>query len=878
MDQVLRPGMRLLRRFRIAGKFALVATSMLVLLGICGSAGVAATTRQLSAADRERDGLGLARPVAQLVVTLCRARLTLVERGGPATVTAALSSELAAATAAVDAVERQGGRRFGVHEPWLRLRAELAGLSGPRPATAPNSTGPATRPVDRVPWTRATRHAIDLLAEVTDRSGLSIDPERDSHHLVVALAERVPAMLTQAAILAEDSPAGAAGAGPADGQLPRSSHDLLHQSSDALVAELTAAVDTSASRDRLAGLLRTSGGALTVALDGAVTSSAPGAGLTATVPQLGSNAVDAAAAGLQALLGERRQRLERDRWLALLPVGLGLLAAGYLLAALYRSTRDDARRVLADINSLTTGMPNETLPLTGVDEFGLMSQGVVSARDRLTSLLGTLRYQGTHDELTALPNRALFTDKLTEMLATERQVQVVVIDLDGFKYVNDSFGHVIGDRLLRTLGARFHRSVRRGDLVARLGADQFGVLMLDAGTERECAEAVEALTLSLEQPIDIDGRMLRARASVGIAHRAEGDTAAELLLKADVAMHAAKGGSGRVVRFEPAMHEATRERTELSYDLVQGFEHGELSIVYQPIVDLATETVHGVEALLRWNHPTRGPVSPTVFVPLAEATGLIVPIGRWVLHQAVRQLVTWHRAFPESAPLTMEVNLSADQLSDPALVGDVLSLINESGIDPGWLVLEITESTLVRDLDSALERLAQLSTMGVRLALDDFGTGYSSLSYLRRLPVSVLKIDKWFITDSDDGPDDELPGSGPAPGTVSGPAPGPGPGSPLPGSGAVLLRTIVELGTGLGMEIVAEGIENLDQLYRLRSAGCHLGQGFLWSRPVPPDAIDGMLARGGRFLPLPRQRTADTRPRKSVAAIEPAPAPPSRPL
>jgi EAL domain-containing protein (putative c-di-GMP-specific phosphodiesterase class I) len=283
--------------------------------------------------------------------------------------------------------------------------------------------------------------------------------------------------------------------------------------------------------------------------------------------------------------------------------------------------------------------------------------------------------------------------------------------------------------------------------------------------------------------------------------------------------------------FEPAMHERTRDRTELSADLVGAVERGELQLLYQPIVDLATDVVHGVEALARWNHPVRGLVPPTVFVPIAEATGTIVPIGRWVLHEAVTQLARWRAEFPDGYPLTMEANLSTGQLSDPGLVPTVIALLEETGVDPRELTLEITESSLVKDLDAALRPLRQLAAIGVRLALDDFGTGYSSLTYLRRLPVTVLKIDRSFVVDTDSS-----------------------------AASDVLLAGIARLGTGLGMQIVAEGVETARQAERVRESGCHLGQGFLWARPLPAEEITEMLRGGGDLTPGGVRRARSSSP------------------
>jgi EAL domain-containing protein (putative c-di-GMP-specific phosphodiesterase class I) len=338
---------------------------------------------------------------------------------------------------------------------------------------------------------------------------------------------------------------------------------------------------------------------------------------------------------------------------------------------------------------------------------------------------------------------------------------------------------------------------------------------------------------TLAQPVDIEGRLMRVQAGIGIATAlpGSGTTAVELIRDADVALSYAKNrGKGHSVVFEPRMHDHTKERTELSADLVSAIDAGELSVLYQPLVDLATGTLHGVEALLRWDHPVRGSVSPAVFVPLAEATGQITRIGRWVLGEACRQLAAWQQGFPDAYPLAMEVNIAPEQLADRDLVADVLTTVQNSGIDASALVLEITESALVRDIDTAMARLGQLSAMGLRLALDDFGTGYSSLSYLLRLPVTILKIDKSFLGDAS-------------------------------AEGRSLLRGIVDLGSGQGMQMIAEGIENADQAEFVRRSGCHLGQGHYWAPAVAAEQITEIIRNGGRVTPgpaaapVPAQRT-----------------------
>jgi diguanylate cyclase (GGDEF)-like protein len=419
------------------------------------------------------------------------------------------------------------------------------------------------------------------------------------------------------------------------------------------------------------------------------------------------------------------------------------------------------------------------------------------------------------------------------------QCAVLLADLNRFRDINDGFGHSIGDRLLRVVSARFRTAAERRNLVARLSGNEFAVLIYDAVSMREVQQVIARMQVALLEPVNIDGRQLHVRARIGAALHATGHpSAVELVRNADVALSAAKSQDGTTVTlFEPTMHDRTRDRTELSGDLVTAVARNQFTLVYQPIVDVTTGVLQGVEALARWMHPTRGPVSPTVFVPLAEASGQIIDLGRWVLHEALRQLAAWHREFPDHHQLTMDVNLSADQLTDTALAGMVLDRISLHQVDPRRIVLELTETALVRDQKTVLRRLEQLSAIGVRLALDDFGTGYSSLSYLRRLPVSVLKVDKSFVDDIE-SPD---------------------------GQAARLLHDIVGLGAGLGMEVIAEGIESPGQVPVLRDAGCTLGQGFLWSRPLPAGEFTDLLRRGTRLSWDCANREPTKQPTKQLA-------------
>jgi diguanylate cyclase (GGDEF)-like protein len=430
---------------------------------------------------------------------------------------------------------------------------------------------------------------------------------------------------------------------------------------------------------------------------------------------------------------------------------------------------------------------------------------------------GELRHQSLHDALTGLPNRVLALDRAEQMLARARRLQIPVaalyVDIDGFKHVNDTFGHAAGDELLRTVATRLADVVREGDTAARLSGDEFVVLVegstLDAGPELVAERLLEVL----RRPYDINGqtaRQLSLTASIGIA-LGERASAAELLRDADVALYEAKAaGKDCHMLFQSSMQTAARDRLMLEMDLAEALEQRQLFLQYQPTFDLQSERVIGVEALIRWRHPKRGVIAPIEFIPVAEESGLIVPIGRWVLEDACRQAAIW---YGHGHRIDMSVNVSGRQLDDDELIEDVRHALTESGLDPATLTLEITETTLMRDAEETAKRLRSLKELGVRIAIDDFGTGYSSLAYLRQFPVDALKIDRSFISG--------IAGS--------------------KGS-AALIHTLVQLGKTLDIETLAEGIEERSQLETLQREHCDHGQGFLFSRPLDVDAVEKFLA------------------------------------
>ncbi|MET7293535.1 EAL domain-containing protein [Streptomyces griseoloalbus] len=454
-------------------------------------------------------------------------------------------------------------------------------------------------------------------------------------------------------------------------------------------------------------------------------------------------------------------------------------------------------------------------------------------------LQAQLRHLRMHDPVTRLPNRTLFLERLTAALEADAyeesgtgRIGLCYLDLDGFKAVNDTLGHRVGDRLLTAVAERLTRCAQEAGLtragtplVARIGGDEFALLVEDSTGTEQLADLAESLLEAIQAPFDLSGRRLSVSASIGVVERhAAGTTPTALMQAADTTLYWAKAdGKARWTLFDPERNAHRVTRQALASTLRPAIERGEFALEYQPLVGMEDDRVHGVEALIRWNHPRFGTLTPNRFIGLAEEDGSIVPLGRWVLRTACRQARDWQVEHPDEPPIFVSVNVAVRQVWDSDLVADVAETLAETGLPAHLLQLELTESAVMGSSGRPLEALKALSDMGVRIAIDDFGTGYSNLAYLSRLPVSVLKLDGSFVR----GFQIEDRAAKPSP------------------ADEVIVEAMVQLAHRLGLTVTAECVETSAQATRLRRIGCDTGQGWLYSRPVSPDRISELLGTPG---------------------------------
>jgi diguanylate cyclase (GGDEF)-like protein len=824
MKWLFRPAAKLAGSMSYALKFIVVGLVLVIPLAFVTKVHVDLANSQIEFSAKERRGVAYMVPLVDLTATV------VANRHDSATRARVRHGDEDAALRRVEAADRRYGAALGVTEEWIAVQDLL------------RSTHKAASPPRVV---RAYNLAVDallaLIIRVGDRSNLTLDPDLDSYYLMDALQFRLPILLDVSGRAVDQAVLAAqAGQDPSTDTLIdlAVANGVLSSTRSALQTGITTSVNSTDSEE-----LRRDVPPSLAAADQAVLGLERR--LTAAVKQrtlagLGverGRADPVSRARVEALSFARINAAQLDRLLAvriadlsrrartvqLVAILAGLLAF-WLFVGFYLSVATPVRRMVAMLRAVAGGDLNQRVVVENRDELRFIANALNDTVATTKGATDRLAHQATHDVLTGLPNRGLLLDRIDQGLRRlERSTTPLVVfflDLDRFKPINDSLGHEAGDEVLRTVADRLRKVLRPTDTIGRLAGDEFIVLCEDLPFEQDAMEIAGRLISALSDPIRLSGaagagREVSVGASVGIAFAQAGHTASpdQLLGDADVAMYRAKErGRGMIEVFDEQLRVLLERRISIQERLRRALQEDQFRVVYQPIVDATSLTVYGFEALVRWEHPDDGILSPAEFIPVAEETGLIVALGAGVLREACRQTAAWRAHHPGGAELRVSVNLSARQLVDADLVGTVTSALADSRLPAEALWLEITESAVMADAEAASHTLAELRSIGVHLAIDDFGTGYSSLAYLRRLPIDQLKIDRSFVDGLGADPEDEA-----------------------------IVSLILSLARTLRLRTVAEGVETPEQLASLRRLGCDAVQGFHIGHPLPPDLAEAAI-------------------------------------
>ncbi len=820
MRAIFLPAAHLVGRLRYAQKFAVVGLVLLLPLGFVARAYVQLQNDRIAFSARERVGVTLMVPLVELTARSAEARHRMVLRQAPD------DRALDAAVARVDAADARHGAMLETAAHWQEVRGQVGHARDSRDPEQAFAR-----------FNAATEGLRDLIVHVGDASNLTLDPDLDTYYLMDTLQFRLPVAMDVAGRMIDRTVL-------ARRDIGRERTEVLIDlglDNGALVStrdDVASGLETAARSTRSATLPVLAGDGF-AAVD--VEAQRVIATITSTtrsgrVEDVDPDAADAFRAEAEAFAHAVAGELD-----GLLVTRIDGFAAGarsieivalvaaavalYLFIGFYLSVATPVRRLVGVLRAVSAGELSSRVEVGTRDELDFVGRALNDTLATTQAATERLAHQAAHDTLTGLPNRAAVLARIAAELADARAGRplpaVLFVDLDGFKVVNDSMGHEAGDVLLCGVAARLRQAVRDTDVVGRLAGDEFVVVAPRTPDRAGAVEVARRVLAGLEEPLAVPGgggarRLVNIGASVGVAVAQHAHTDPdELLRDADMAMYRAKQlGRARWEVFDETLRQDMASELDTREDLRRAIGGDELVLHYQPIVDLGDGQVPSMEALVRWQHPTRGLLLPGDFIPVAEDSGLVVPLGAWVLEQACRQAAAWRRT-GTTASTSVAVNLSAHQLADPRLAATVADVLRRTHLPPDALWLEITETAIMRDLREAARTLQELHRLGVHLAIDDFGTGWSSLAHLRQFPVDALKIDRSFVAGLGDSTQDDA-----------------------------IVGLVVGLAHNLGLEVVAEGVERAEQSRRLRALGCRYAQGFHLGRPGPyaaPVRASGLL-------------------------------------